>query len=149
MLFRRNEMRNEMRIAWQWKIRFWPKWKTRLEELIAAKEDMVRSADGSRMHPERGPRSIVTTRRSTPIRKFLKKFRGLPSAAKRLSGPFLEFRMVMAIVGLQLFHGHSEPAGGLPHIDTGLHQPSRRRVAQRMPHHVIAEARVLQNSFPG
>ena len=56
------------------------------------------------MHPERGPRLIVTTRRSTPIRKFLKRFSGLPSAAKRLSCLFLEFRMVMAVVGLQLFH---------------------------------------------
>ena len=24
----------------------WPKWKARLEELIAAREDMIRSADG-------------------------------------------------------------------------------------------------------
>jgi hypothetical protein len=27
----------------------WPKWKARLEELIAAKEDMIRSADGNQV----------------------------------------------------------------------------------------------------
>src|SRR5450755_345175 len=57
--------------------------------------------------------------------------------------------MMMAIVGLQLLYGHPEPAGGLPHVDAGLHQPGRRCVAQRMPDDIIAESRILQNSFPG
>jgi hypothetical protein len=54
----------------------------------------------------------------------------------------------MAIVGLQLLHRHSKPTGSLPHIDTGLHEPGRGSVAQRMTNHVISESRVLQNSFP-
>ena len=56
--------------------------------------------------------------------------------------------MVMAVVGLQLLDGHTEPASGLPHVYTGLHQPRRRCVAQRMPDDIFAKPGVLQNAFP-
>lgn len=56
---------------------------------------------------------------------------------------------MMAIVGFQLLDRHSQPARCFPQIDTSLHEPGRSGVSERMPHNVLAQPRIFQNSFPG
>ena len=57
--------------------------------------------------------------------------------------------MVVAVGLFELLHGHPEPACGLPMVCTLLHQPSRCRMTQRVPDHIVAKPRILKDAFPG
>ena len=50
--------------------------------------------------------------------------------------------MVVSVSLGEHFNGHPEEAGGLPHIDAGLHEPGRRRVSQDVRSHLAVKPRV-------
>jgi hypothetical protein len=56
--------------------------------------------------------------------------------------------MVVAVVLLELLDGHAEPSSSFPQVGACLHLPRSRGMPERMPHHVLTKACILEDALP-